>query len=108
MTKSRKVDQDSEHAAAQLWRLSQAHALIRMFRETEGYEPPSAKTVGEWATQRQLRNVRPSDDDVRAAELEHARSGGARARSVIRILQGRTNHELRNLRQKVDRADGRR
>jgi hypothetical protein len=42
-------DKDSETAAAELYRLAQATALIRLYRESEGRDAGSPEALRAWA-----------------------------------------------------------
>ncbi len=59
-----------EQAAAELYRLAEATALLRMYREAYGHEPVSVQTVHEWA-KRQPGPIEPTDADINEASRTH-------------------------------------
>jgi hypothetical protein len=67
----RNEDPDSVSAAAELYQLAQAHALIRMYRESEGHEPTSTKVLEEWCERRpRSKQLIPTDEDHEAVRRE--------------------------------------
>lgn len=62
-----KKDQKSEQAAAELYRLAQAAALLRRYRESEGHDAPSCEALAEWVQAQ----IEPSPADYEAVNRAH-------------------------------------
>lgn len=62
-------DRESEEAAAQLYRLAQATALLRRYQTHEGHPAESPKALGEWLRRHpEFRGIPPSPVDYAKVE----------------------------------------
>ncbi len=66
-------DKKGLEAAAHLYRLAQAHALLRLYRESEGHDAPSCEALADWRrrTAPSGEKIQPADEDVAAIDREH-------------------------------------
>ena len=76
------MDKKSEKAAADLYRLASAGAILRLYCEAHGHEAESVEAVYEWALQRGLKNVKPTDADY---------EGAIRENPELALIAGRSN-----------------
>jgi hypothetical protein len=67
------TDKKSLKAAAQLYRLAQARRLLRLYRESEGHDAPSAEALAAWRRRMAPsgEKIRPAGEDVAAIDREH-------------------------------------
>jgi hypothetical protein len=68
------TDKKAMKAAADLYRLAQAYAMFREYRESEGHEPPSVDALVAWRHRHPLspgEKIRPTDEDYEAVKREH-------------------------------------
>ena len=66
------AEMKSEEAAAELYRMAQATALLRLYHEKHGPAHASSKAVTNWARSQPFRvPITPTDADIRAVEREH-------------------------------------
>jgi hypothetical protein len=67
-------DEESDKAAAHLYRLAQATALLRLYREAHGHHAQSTEALAAWIERRRRRSgtpVEPSREDFERVEREH-------------------------------------
>jgi plasmid replication initiation protein len=64
-------DIESERAAAELYRLAQATALLRLYRDHEGREAQTCEEVSEWAQQHPEVSREQTDADFDAVSRRY-------------------------------------
>jgi hypothetical protein len=80
-------DRASDEAAAQLNRLVEATALLRLYRASEGQEPRSAEAVSEWRRRQHPGPIRAMAADYAEVARSHP-DLAALARRSSRFLSG--------------------
>jgi hypothetical protein len=80
-------DPESTKAAAELYRLAQATALLRLYRESEGHEAPSTNALSTWLQRHPeiSKPIRPTEADHQTVSL---------ARPELAQLANRSNPYL--------------
>lgn len=65
------TDKKTLEAAAQLYRLAEAAARFRLYREREGHEATSPLALAVWMQRRQWKPIEPTPADHEAVRREH-------------------------------------
>ncbi len=61
----------SDQASAELYRLAQAAVVLRLYRETHGYDAPTIEELYAWVDRNVRRPIKPADEDYEQVHAEH-------------------------------------
>jgi hypothetical protein len=86
MSPHKRTDPKSDQAAAEMYRLAQAKALLRRYREETGQEPESLEALAAWAAEHPTKPWQPPT----AADHETV----AREHPELALLANRSNRYL--------------
>jgi hypothetical protein len=62
---------EAQQAEAELYRLAQAEAMLRLFKQEKGYAARNIRELEAWVASASKKKFAPSKEDIKQVEQEH-------------------------------------